>query len=201
MKGERMSEILAILKYAAYTTDELLDTLTLGGYIGSYRKMRGLPPLKNPKPSLPISWQIASRKTEERHRFFSLISRLKKQGLVKQSRKAGKNKWLLTSMGKTKFKQLLIRLKKALPPVSKYNPKKANEWKIIVFDIPEEEKRKRNWLRLVLKHLDFDKLQRSVWIGKAALPQTFLEDLQKLNMLDYVEILAITKSGSIKQIE
>ena len=44
-------------------------------------------------------------------------------------------------------------------------------------------------------------LQKSVWIGKTILPEELLDDLERLNLLSYVEIFAITKTGTIKQLQ
>lgn len=75
----------------------------------------------------------------------------------------------------------------------------GNELKIIAFDIPEKFRRKRNWLRKTLAGFGFTMLQKSVWAGKAALLHEFIEDLDTLSLTPYIEILAVTKTGSLKK--
>ena len=71
---------------------------------------------------------------------------------------------------------------------------------IVVFDVPEKERRKRDWLRSVLKRLELKMVQKSVWIGKVKIPKELLDDLFNLKLLDYVEIFEVSKSGSLRQL-
>ena len=43
-------------------------------------------------------------------------------------------------------------------------------------------------------------LQRSVWVGKCKLPDELMDDLNTIGLLPYVEILAVTKRGSLKEL-
>lgn len=48
--------------------------------------------------------------------------------------------------------------------IKPYRPKKLAGAKILViFDIPETERRKRQWFRLLLRELKFKQVQKSVW--------------------------------------
>ena len=126
-----------------------------------------------------------------RNNFYSYLYHLQKDGLIERRR----GKWSVTNIGRGKYKTLLKRF-----PVRKY-PKEADTGlKIIIFDIPEKEKRKREWLRDRLVELGFKMLQKSVWVGKIKLPQEFVEDLRDLNLIRHVEVLAVTKRGSLKQL-
>ena len=71
---------------------------------------------------------------------------------------------------------------------------------IFAFDVPEKEKRKRGWLRTVLRRLDFTMIQKSVWVGKSKIPQEFLEDIYRFKMVDFVEIFEVSKTGSLRHI-
>ena len=53
---------------------------------------------------------------------------------------------------------------------------------IVIFDIPEIRKNKRNWLRGDLMALGFMQLQKSVWFGPAPLPKKFIEYLNDTNL-------------------
>src|SRR3990167_838001 len=71
---------------------------------------------------------------------------------------------------------------------------------IVIFDIPERERRKRAWLRLALKNIGLKLIQRSVWMGKVKIPKEFLDDIRELHLVNFVEIFEITKSGSLNQV-
>ena len=58
--------------------------------------------------------------------------------------------------------------------------------------------RERNILRDILRMLGFNLIHKSVWIGKVKLPERFIADLQRLGILEYVEILEVTKSGTLE---
>jgi hypothetical protein len=69
----------------------------------------------------------------------------------------------------------------------------------VIFDVPEKESYKRRWLRSVLKNMNFKMLQKSVWVGRTKVPKSLLDDMGALGMLDYVDIFAISKSGTLTQ--
>ena len=132
---------------------------------------------------------------QKRHTFSQSIYRLKRDGLIDEQ----KNKYSLTPLGRIKLKQLESQHASALPD-PKYDKKSGDELKIVVFDIPETQARKRLWLRSVLKNLDYIMLQKSVWTGKTKIPELLIKDLEKLQLLTHIEILAVTKTGSLREI-
>ncbi len=144
------------------------------------------------------AWELregASRSSDfnrQRRNFYTLLSKLKKDGLIGQR----KSKWTITKKGKEKYKFIIQRL----PFRKKYKKEADLTFKLVIFDIPEKERGKRQWLRERLRELGFKMIQKSVWSGKVKLPEEFLEDLKTLNLLDYVDILAITKTGSLRSL-
>ena len=127
-----------------------------------------------------------------KRRFSVLISKLKKDGLIEQGRSGKIN---LTPSGGS----FLAKMSDRLFWNKRYvvENKKDNEQILIIFDIPEIIKKKREWLRFQLKSLDFKQLQKSVWIGESKLPREFLEDIKSINLLPYIHIFSIKKMGSI----
>lgn len=83
--------------------------------------------------------------------------------------------------------------------VDKYNVKIKNRLKnfnfseqnikpknlIVIYDISEENKKEREWFRNHLKKLNFEMIQKSVWVGPSPIPKEFLE---------YVKDIGIEKS-------
>ncbi len=138
-------------------------------------------------------------KRRMKQRYHNLIYKLKKSGLIEEKLKNNKKFFILTAKGKEKISFLKQRSKARLPEYF-YSKEKSDKFTIIIFDIPEKEKRKRNWLRAVLGNLGFKMVQKSVWIGKIKVPKEFLDDLFNLKLIDFVEIFEISKTGSLKQI-
>ena len=121
-----------------------------------------------------------------------LIYKLKKEGLLDVS----EGKIRITKKGKER----LSKIKSSYLPDGRYEKISDGELKIIAFDIPEKERRKRRWVRDVLTNMGFRMLQKSVWYGKKGVPERFITDLREMNILEYVDVLAVTKGGSIKKL-
>ena len=135
--------------------------------------------------------------TEQFNKFRRLqiyVSKLKNQGLLCESKEKD-GKLILSKTGQEKLMELTFQAK-----YRNYKKEKINHTLIVAFDIPENERGKRDWLRDVLKELGFKMIQRSFWVGDIKFPQELLTDLERLNMLDFVQVLAVTKSGTLKNI-
>lgn len=67
-----------------------------------------------------------------------------------------------------------------------------NKWRIVIFDIPEKQRKLRDVFRKQLKHLEFHELQHSVWIH----PYNCVGEIQYLidfyNVSKYVHLLEAT---------
>lgn len=59
-------------------------------------------------------------------------------------------------------------------------------WRILIFDIPEKEKYKREALRVQLAGLGFKQLQRSVWVTPYPSPDSFSDFLVNLRVRPYL---------------
>jgi DNA-binding transcriptional regulator PaaX len=125
--------------------------------------------------------------------FNTLFKKLQNEGLIEIT----KERVVLTKNGRSTLKTI----KEKFLPKKDYQIKKDNSLKLVIFDIPEKERAKRDWLRESLKNMDFKMIQKSVWLGKVKIPAEFLEDLKWLKLIDYVDILAVTRTGSLRQIK
>jgi hypothetical protein len=145
--------------------------------------------------------EVAARGADVKRitRYYDLLYRLRKDGLVRQSRKNGTIFLKLTDAGKDKLAALLSSAKEQLP-VAHYATDPSQTYTIVAFDIPERDRRKRNWLRRALSAIGFRMVQKSVSIGKVKIPREFLNDIGDLNLQEYVEIFEITKAGSLRHI-
>lgn len=66
-------------------------------------------------------------------------------------------------------------------------------WRILIFDIPEKQRRKRDALRQKLNELNFYQLQKSVWITPFPLPAEFTDFLTKKRVHRF--LFSITADG------
>jgi len=130
----------------------------------------------------------------EAQEFYSLLNKLKREGFVKKKKAKHGSVWNITRTGLNKLGLLKSR------KTTKYSTEDDKKFKIIVFDIPEWERWKRAWLRESLVSLGFSILQRSVWIGKKKVPESFLEDLREKRILNYIHILEVGVTGTIKHL-
>ena len=188
MKGELTIKILDALESAALATNELLGVF-LCDYHESYRRARKL------AYGHDLYKSAAELKKERDQRFYNLMNRLQKDGLIVKK----KSVWTNTDRGKQKLLKLKEQ-KENLIPRKNYKSDEGKELNIVIFDVPETQRRKRDWLRRILVQLGFSKLQQSVWMGKNKLPKEFLQDLETFQILKYVEIFSINKTGTIKHI-
>lgn len=108
---------------------------------------------------LPEIIKLIIKNKNEKKKFCSTFSRLKKQGLIKIINRNGQIYISLTKEGKNKagkyqFDSLAIK-----------RPRKWDDkWRILIFDIEERHRERREALRGKLKQLSLFKLQDSVWI-------------------------------------
>lgn len=191
MKGATRLKVLEFLESSAQLVDDVVFIFTLP-YGTSYSRMQYL---------LEKRRAPAGRKQKfDKHicrQFNDFLYRLRKDGLITEARRDEKSFLALTPRGN----DALQKLRSSILPARKYENKQENLLKIIIFDIPEKEKRKREWLRNALKNMDFSMLQKSVWAGKAKLPKEFIKDLDKINILPYIEIFEISRTGSLQQLK
>ncbi len=188
MKGDLSWLILQMLQLGIDTAHDISDWTIQHGKTGWYARRKGR---HVQLPERPTFLKNAINQIELRQQFSCLLSKLKNQGLVAKG--PGK-KWLLSKAGLGKLKYFRGRIK------IHYSLEVGDELKIIVFDIPEKLAVWRKWIRSVLKNLGFTMIQKSVWLGKNILPEEFIKDLRKNELIKFVEIFAITKSGTLKQI-
>lgn len=69
--------------------------------------------------------------------------------------------------------------------------------RLVIFDIPEQERKKRDSIRLELVAAGFKQLQKSVWVGDRPLPRDFLELLDNLDTRGKVHIFSVKEQGTL----
>lgn len=190
--GKIVEKVLEILQAQAETTVALMNIM-LTDRSTSYRRARQL-----------SYWGIKGFKQDwaelyrKRQQFYSTLNKLKREGLIVKKRSGLASLWSISKKGKGRLAELYKRGSAIqLPPPQKYPKKKSSGLIVVSFDIPERERRKRDWLRSHLIALGLSSLQKSVWIGRVGLPQEFLKDLRKYKLLPYIHVFSVNKKGTI----
>jgi hypothetical protein len=133
-----------------------------------------------------------------RKKIFQTFYRLKRDGLIASDKN---HIPVLTKRGLRVLNQQTTEVadenENEFPSFVSYQVRAIPGTMVIIFDIPEKERRKRAWLRKVIKKLGFSMAQKSVWIGKVAIPEKLWHDLGSLALLPFVRFFTIDNEGNI----
>lgn len=135
---------------------------------------------------------LHSRRSISRRTFSTILSRLRNQGLVERSGKTRAARWRLTNNGRKYLEKRRI---------SSQYAQEDGVGRLVIFDIPERERKKRDTIRCELVAADFRQLQKSVWIGYRPLPESFLALLDGLYLKEKVHIFSIRDKGTLSDVE
>jgi DNA-binding transcriptional regulator PaaX len=165
-----------VLEKLSQTSELVLDALFPQNMVGGkvYRDVLGLPTGHN------IS----------KENFSITLSRLCKHGFVERKGCKRFSSWVLTKKGKEKLESYQFII----------NPTKPDGIpRLVMYDIPETERKKRDLLRYELVACDYKQLQKSVWIGYCPLPEEFIKSLKYMKLKYKVQILSIHKTGTLNE--
>lgn len=199
MKGDLTLKVLEFISHFAEDTLEQIEATLSAGYGASSRGI-GYELSKIHSRKARQEAERECKKIQEQH-MQDFICRLKRSELIEDAPAGAKRPWYLTDKGKRKVFELAKRSERmgALP--SSHYPKISSSQIIIVtFDIPEIIREKRNWFRAVLKNLGLKMVHKSVWMGRVKIPKELPEDLKKLGLIDFIEVFAISKTGTLKHL-
>ena len=122
-----------------------------------------------------------------------LLSRLQKQGLVARSGVRRKSSWVITEKGR-----MLLQKENSL--TTRIIPPRDDIIRLVIFDIPEHDRKKRDLLRVELTSYNFSQFQKSVWIGHNPLPEEFIEFLDAHLLEKKVHIFSVKERGTIGKV-
>lgn len=108
-------------------------------------------------------------KHTDRQSFRNTLRRLEKRKLIVGERRGGRVLYALSYEGEKLAKS--IRVKLELAKSRRWDGK----WRLLIFDIPEKVRGRRDFFRKELKSLGFFPLQKSVWVYPHRLPKDFLD--------------------------
>lgn len=196
MKGDLSLKILEAVKETSLAIGDLCYIFTLPYGTSVSRMIRETEKRRSRRGSFSTDIDL-----QKRRQFSAVLHNLKKDGLVSRKDSRGESYVSITKKGLMVLNRLMERKRNFMPSAAGYRKSGDTSFKIVVFDIPEKYRRKRDWLREVLRNLGFTMIQKSVWAGKVGLPEDFLKDLEATNIIDYVEIFSVSKSGTLRKME
>lgn len=176
----------ALLEHLSENKYLLIDALLPPGY-GETHFSRAILGLDD------FSSRYPSRKAAK-HSLSSILSRLKRQGLVSWNGSLRDARWQLTRRGKA-FLQKTNAASKPIPDL----PPTDGIVRIVTFDVPEKQRGKRNWLRTALISCDYQALQKSVYSGTRPLPAQIIREIDDLGLAQFVHIAGISKTGTLEK--
>jgi CRISPR/Cas system-associated endoribonuclease Cas2 len=193
MKGNLTRNLLEAIENRDVTTTDLLGAFLSAGYGASRNRIEYI---------ARQNQRARNRKQKEwdaYRRYCNLIYRLRRDGLVQTSTSNKKKTISITEKGR--FKLALIR-ERNIPKFSETVATKEHyKTCVVIFDIPEKEKSKRDLLRDALKKIGLHMLQKSVWIGKFNIPKELIDYLRRLQIIEYVQIFEVSRAGSLEDIQ
>lgn len=65
---------------------------------------------------------------------------------------------------------------------------------IVMYDVPHNLKKERDWLRRQLVNFGYVMIQKSVWVGPSPLPKEFLDYLKAIKISDNLKTFKLAKS-------
>ena len=129
-----------------------------------------------------------------KHTVSTLLCRLRKDGLVASTGSKRNTEWTITGKGK---KHLQAIPSPSLTATDYELPPKDNIIRLVSFDIPEKQRKKRDWLRTTLLACEYSILHKSVFIGKRPLPDEVVGEMRALDLMSYVHIVGVDKNGTL----
>ncbi len=113
------------------------------------------------------------------------VSKLHSQNLILYSGSSMK----ITKNGKNYLKRRSVLLQTFESPFNDIQPKNL----LVLFDIPENRKAEREWLRRHLRRFGYHMIQKSVWVGPSPLPQEFITYIKKIQLKDSIKTFKLAK--------
>src|SRR3989344_617741 len=159
--GEALAWGKVILLDLLKLTDELLYTYFSTKYKG-------------------VAWLPKRRPLE----YYQARYRLVRANLIKKSVSSPKG-YALTTQGRNRAIEILLQLR------PKQTPHWDGRWRVVIFDVPEQRRHDRHFLRRQLKAMDFQLLHKSVWVSPYDPPPFFHKLLSASKLLNNSRVLLV----------
>ena len=80
-------------------------------------------------------------------------------------------------------------------PFKKDSPKNL----LVMYDIPTEKKKERDWFRRHLKKFDYIMIQQSVWVGPSPLPKEFIQYVESIGLKKQLKTFKLAQGYTGKE--
>ena len=75
-------------------------------------------------------------------------------------------------------------------------PKDSPKNLLVMYDIPSEKRKERNWFRRHLIKFGYIMVQKSVWVGPSPLPKEFIKYIEEIGLKKQLKTFKLSKSYS-----
>jgi DNA-binding transcriptional regulator PaaX len=134
----------------------------------------------------------------DRQQFQRTLQYLKRQGLVARKGEIS-GSWTITRPGLERLKRYeTVRGNPFSKTYTTFLKPYGNGITIVAYDIPERERRRRDWIRLCLVEMGCEMIQKSVWVARGTIDENFIRALHERDLLGDVHVFAVTKQGTIR---
>ncbi len=107
---------------------------------------------------------------------YNAVGRISRHGWVEKKKINDQTYYALTKEGRIRY--TILKLKT-------FRRRRGSQATIALFDIPEEKRTYRNFIRRLLGQMGFTRLQRSVFITPYILPKEFYDLLREMKILHH----------------
>lgn len=168
---------IALLELYATTKD--FETVHVPAHVR--RSLAGMGPS-------PYIERTRKQQKWERNKFYRRIDYLKRQHYLEKVKEGEEILYRLTSKAKYEILRLQFTLHMRAQKMKAWD----KHFYLIVFDVPEEKKKYRDFFRKLLKRNGFKMLQLSVWMTRYD-PRPVIDELLKyLGLEKYFELMKIS---------
>ena len=187
MKKEKIQRAIAknILNGTLNATAWVFEFITFAGALTAEAFLN--PSYYADLPDTNYFYSNKEKKSFKKKKFKELtirhsLWRLQKQGFVEKK----STNYILTGKGKQLMDYILKRKERL-------NKKWDSKYRVVIFDIPEEKKDFRSWLRQELYLLSYERLQKSVFVSKCSLSSDIIGEIKRRKMGNFVNYLLVEK--------
>ena len=127
-------------------------------------------------------------KEKSKINFSKTVQHLKERGYLRVLKIKGQNATIITTKGIDK----LFKIKLKLVGNKK---RKDGKWQMVLFDIPENKRKDRDYFRRGLRYLGYKRLQKSIWVCEYDVLKETKELIKRYKLDFFVELLLVEKMG------
>ena len=123
---------------------------------------------------------------QDAKRFQKLISYLKHKGLIKIKEIKNKEAIFITPKGQNKISNIIIKVQSV-----NLKKRKDKKWQMIMYDIPKNKDRERQFFRKELKLLGYRMIQKSIWASPYNVLMETKQLIEKYKFWDFIRVLLV----------